>query len=43
LSHLVQNFLAEYQIPQVLQPPCSTEMATWLFSIPKCEDAVEWE
>jgi hypothetical protein len=27
LSHFIQNFLAKHQIPKVLQPPCSPDMA----------------
>jgi hypothetical protein len=43
LSHLIQNFLAKCQIPQVPQSPYSLDIARMTFYIPKGENAVEGE
>ena len=41
-SHLVQSFLAKYQITQVIQPPCSPDLTPcdfWLF--PKLKSSLK--
>jgi hypothetical protein len=41
--HLVQNILAKYQVPKVLQPPIHRTWSLVNFSIPRYENAVERE